>query len=90
VILALETGWTPDVIAEIPQPFREAAHHALYARALAPAVETIAQGVATDPPDALTGAKRITFISRRNAWRADLAAIRAALLPPDDEDEDDG
>ena len=33
-MLALETGWTPDVIAELPASFRDAAHWALYARAI--------------------------------------------------------
>lgn len=33
-MLALETGWTPDVIAELPRRFRLAAHWALFARAI--------------------------------------------------------
>jgi hypothetical protein len=35
VILALETGWTPDVLADMPAGFRRACHWALYARAIA-------------------------------------------------------
>lgn len=34
-MLALETGWTPDVLAELPLPFVDACRWALYARAVA-------------------------------------------------------
>lgn len=34
-MLALDTGWTPDTLAELPHDFRRAAHWALYARTLA-------------------------------------------------------
>lgn len=33
-MLALATGWTPDVLAELPLPFRAACHWALYAQAI--------------------------------------------------------
>lgn len=33
-MLALSTGWTPDVLADMPAVFRAACHWALYARAI--------------------------------------------------------
>lgn len=35
MILALETGWTPDVLTELPAAFRAACHWVLYGRAIA-------------------------------------------------------
>lgn len=34
-MLALETGWTPDVLAALPLAFKRKCHWALYARAIA-------------------------------------------------------
>lgn len=34
MILALETGWTPDVIGTIPVAFRAACHWALFVRSI--------------------------------------------------------
>lgn len=34
MILALETGWTPDVLVDLPGQFRRASHWTLYARTL--------------------------------------------------------
>ncbi len=33
-MLALATGWTPDVLADLPERFRRACHWALYAQAV--------------------------------------------------------
>lgn len=33
-MLALATGWTPDVLRELPTPFRAACHWTLYARTI--------------------------------------------------------
>jgi hypothetical protein len=33
-MLALRTGWTPDVLAELPDAFRAGCHWALYAEAV--------------------------------------------------------
>ena len=35
MILALDTGWTPDVLAALPLAFKRKCHWALYARAIA-------------------------------------------------------
>lgn len=35
-MLALATGWTPDVLAELPAKFRAACHHALLLRTMLP------------------------------------------------------
>lgn len=35
MILALETGWTPDVLGALPLRFKRACHWALYARTMA-------------------------------------------------------
>lgn len=75
-MLALETGWTPDVLAEIPTPFREACHWTLYARALAgpeglPSTE-VPRGAS---PDARLAAARLSV---------SLANLREELYPEGD------
>ncbi len=84
MILALETGWTREQIAEVDQPFREALHHALFARAVAPYVDELEKAVGIDPPERLDPARRSEFIGRRIAMRAELRDLRAVLEPPDD------
>lgn len=34
MILALDTGWTPDVLGDLPLAFKQKCHWALYARAI--------------------------------------------------------
>lgn len=72
-MLALRTGWTPDVIAELPVAFRDGCRWALYAQALAgpeglPSVEV--------PP----GTRATPELQAR---RIEVKKLRDALYPED-------
>jgi hypothetical protein len=76
VILALETGWPPETLADLPDDFRRACHWALYARALS-GPEGLAVGKA--PPGASAE------VRAAHAMRSVTASkLRAALFPEDD------
>jgi hypothetical protein len=74
-MLALDTGWTPDMLAEMPASFREACHWTLYGRALV-GPEGLPSGdvPVSAPPDVKLAALRV---------RKETAAIRAVLYPED-------
>ena len=84
-MLALRTGWTPDVLAELPATFRGAAHWTLYAEAFAGVFTDLLSATRRDPPDHLTGAARVEFMSARRAAREALPMLRDDLFPPDEE-----
>lgn len=74
-MLAIETGWTPDVIAELPTRFHQRCRWLLYARAICgpeglPTVEIPRQGSA----DARLAAMKA---------KAAIAPIRSLLFPDD-------
>lgn len=76
-MLALATGWTPDVLAELPIGFRSAAHWALYAQAISgpeglPSTEL--------PAGASPDVRRAVM-----AQNAALLPIRDALYPEDED-----
>lgn len=73
---ALRTGWTPDVLAEMPVAFRAACHWALYA-------ETIAG------PEGLPSTERPAGLPSEHAaaWlrtRAEVLRLRDVLYPGDE------
>jgi hypothetical protein len=75
--LALRTGWTPDILRELPTGFRSRCHWSLYAHAIAgeeglPSV-TIPHGVA--PAQRLQAQKALTQVMQ----------LRALLYPEDDD-----
>lgn len=76
-MLALRTGWTPDVLADLPMRFREAAHWAMYARTL-----TGPNGLpSTDIPQG----ESIEVKSAAMRRNAALMPLRRALFPEDDD-----
>lgn len=76
-MLALRTGWTPDVLADLPLRFRSAAHWAMYARVLSGP-----NGLpSTDIPQDTDNATKAAAM-RRNAA---LMPLRKALFPEDDD-----
>lgn len=84
MILALRTGWTPDVIADLPTRFRESTHWALYAEGFADRYGQIAAVVERDPPRELKGAQLTDFISNRKNARAAFDWLQKSLFPPDE------
>ena len=76
-MVALETGWTPDMLAELPAGFLAGCRWALYVRAIVGA-----EGIgATDPPGpGLPVAQRMAAM-RRNA---EIARLRTHLYPEGD------
>lgn len=73
-MLALRTGWTPDVLADLPVRFRTACHWALFAQSLVPADGLPSLG---PPTPGLTPEQRIA----RAKAAAGLARLRADLFP---------
>lgn len=74
-MLALETGWTPDVLAALPLRFRAACHWVLYTRAL---VGPEGLPDTTVPIHADPQVKAAAIKLRQN-----VEAIRAILFPED-------
>ena len=75
MILALETGWTPRVIARLSAPFRAACHWALYARAI------VGDDGLTDVeiPPGSNASQRLAI----GKLRADIGKLRDILYPED-------
>jgi len=78
-MVALETGWTPDVLAEMPDRFRRGAHWALYARAI------VGQEGLSVPtlPEGASPVQRVALAKAR--IHAD--KLRQVIFPEDDGDE---
>lgn len=75
-MLALRTGWTPDVLSDLPLRFRAACHWSLYARVLCGP-----EGLpSTDIPAGSNAQKQIAM--RQNAA---LMPLRALLFPEGDD-----
>ena len=74
-MLALETGWTPDVLVDMPARFRAGCHWALYARAIA-GPEGIPSGEVPPgaTPDVLRAALELRTLTTQ---------LRALLYPED-------
>lgn len=72
-MLALRTGWTPDVIAELPVAFRAGCHWALYAG-------TIAGPEGLPFTEVAPGTKATPELQRT---RVEVAKMRALLYPED-------
>lgn len=74
-MLALATGWTPDVIGRLPLPFHVACHWVLYVHAIAP------QGLPDlgPAPLGLTDAQR----AQRAAAVGERARLSSILYPAD-------
>lgn len=72
-MLALRTGWTPDVIADLPASFRAGCHWALYAG-------TIAGAEGLPSTEAAPGTKATPELQRA---RVEVARMRAVLYPED-------
>lgn len=76
-MLALETGWTPDVIADLPLPFRLACHWAIYARVVSGPEGLPNTEVDRSAPPAV----RIAAMKQAAAT----AELRKILFPEDDD-----
>lgn len=76
-MLALATGWTPDVLAELPAKFRAACHHVLLMRTLLPD-----EGLAPLPDTAGMTGQQKAAIARAAIAQAEL---RKLLFPEDDD-----
>lgn len=75
--MALATGWTPDVIAELPTRFRAACHWRLYAGALAGP-----EGFpSTDIPAGAPTDVRLAI----GQQRAQIGKLRTVLYPEDED-----
>lgn len=75
--LALETGWTPSVLVDLPDRFRRACHWALFVRAIVgsdgmPQVPKITPGLPTADKAEI---QRV---------RAAISQLRTAIYPEDD------
>jgi hypothetical protein len=76
-MLALEAGWTPDVLAQLPQAFRAACHWVIYSRALAgPEGFPNTDVPLHAPPEAKMAALKV---------RQTVDQHRALLFPPGDD-----
>lgn len=76
-MLALRTGWTPDVLADLPMRFRSAAHWAMYARTLAGP-----EGLPpTEIPQGAPNAVKAQAMQRNAA----MMPLRKILFPEDDD-----
>lgn len=84
MILALRTGWTPDVMTELPSPFRENAHWALYAEGYAERFGKIAMVAETDPPRGMASAPHRDFINTQKAAKSALRWLKETLFPADE------
>lgn len=84
MILALRTGWTPDVIAELPTSFRESTHWALYSEGFAERYGQIATIVDRDPPRELKGVGLTEFIANRKSARTAFDWLKKTLFPADE------
>jgi hypothetical protein len=74
-MLALRTGWTPDVLAELPDAFRSGCHWALYAQAVAGD-----EGLpSTDIPASAPMSARLEM----QKTRVEVMKLRDALYPED-------
>lgn len=84
MILAIRTGWTPDVIAELPDMFRDEAHWALFAEGYGQQYGDISTVVRRDPPRSLVGRELREFIDNRKAARSALEWLNNSLFPADE------
>lgn len=76
-MLALRTGWTPDVLSDLPLRFRAACHWALYARTLVGP-----DGLpSTEIPQGAPNAVKLEAMQRNAA----MLPLRKALFPEDDD-----
>lgn len=75
-MLALATGWTPDVLAELPMSFRASCHWALYAAAIAGP-----EGLpSTDIPKGASQETRLAILQQS----AHIGRLRTVLYPEGD------
>lgn len=74
-MLALATGWTPDVIADLPAAFRDGCHWAMYAQAVAGP-----EGLpSVDIPSHLPMAQKVEL----QKARVEILKLRDTLYPED-------
>jgi hypothetical protein len=74
-MLALETGWTPDVIASLRARFRAACHWALFIRAILP------EGIPPEMPvNSRDANARFAAVKQRHA----IDQLRQVIYPADE------
>lgn len=76
-MLALETGWTPDVLAALPLRFKRQCHWTLYGRAIS--------GPEGLPSTELPAGASLEVRRAVLAQNAALLPIRSALFPEDED-----
>lgn len=84
-MLALRTGWTPEVIGAIDNEFREAAHWALWAEAMEPVLGDL-QTVLAASDKGLSNTDKAKIASAKLTATRDLALYRSWLYPEDPTD----
>lgn len=90
MILALRTGWTPDVIGGdapggVSASFRRAAHAALYAERLTPILDEYVELASTKPARGMSASELASFTGARQAAVNKAAEIRTLLYPEGDD-----
>lgn len=87
-MLALETGWTPDVISGetgvVTDAFRRACHWVIYSRAMRGVLDSV-DGIVHASDQAVSPLERAKLGSARIKAAADAAEYRAMLYPVDDD-----
>ena len=76
-MLALATGWTPDVLADLPGPFRRACHWALFTR-------TIVGSDGLIEPERPAVGSSLEARKTYGEQMRDIARIRKTLFPEDE------
>lgn len=85
-VLVARRGLGPTELRLARPAFLRAVRWALYAEKVSADLPEIRSAVATDPPDALMGADRISFMATRTKLRESLAERESLLYPEDGDD----
>lgn len=88
-MLALETGWTPDVIAGdtgvVSDEFRRACHWVIYAREMDKVIDSLDETLAIDEGD-LTPTGKAQIVGLKLRAQENRALYHETLFPADEDD----